>query len=169
LLVIGGRSGVGKSSVGQEVAYQLKAARVAHAYVEGDCMDWCYPWRPDLFEKNLAALWGNYAAAGCRRLIYTNTASIGSAGRIAGAMGGRTRIVGVLLTCTTETARRRLARRETGKALDWHVERTEAVGEEFAAIELPDWAVRVSTDERTVADIASHIVQHTGWLTGAMQ
>ena len=165
LLVIGGPPGVGKSSVGQEVAYQLKTSRIGHAYIEGDCMDWCYPRRPDMFEKNVAALWANYAADGCRRLIYTNTASIGSADRIAAAMGGQTRVFGVLLTCTTETARQRLTQRETGKARDWHIERTDAVGKEFASIDLPDWAIRVPTDQRTTADIAGEIVQYTGWLT----
>lgn len=79
LLVIGGRSGVGKSSVGSEVAFQLESAHVAHAYVEGDCMDWAYPWQPNLFHKNLTDFWKNYVAAGYRRLVYTNTASIGSA------------------------------------------------------------------------------------------
>ena len=101
LLVIGGRSGVGKSSVGFEIAAQLESADIAHAYLEGDCMDWVYPKKPGLAEKNLSAIWQNYAAAGYRRLIYTNTASVGSAGHITGAMGGPTRVVGALLTSAT--------------------------------------------------------------------
>jgi hypothetical protein len=163
LLVIGGRSGVGKSSVGFEIAAQLEAADVPHAYLEGDCMDWVYPQRPGLAEKNIAAIWQNYAAAGYRRLIYTNTASIGSAADITGAMGGRTRVVGALLTCTDETARGRLTGREIGSTLDWHLTRSEIVGREFAAATLPSWATRVSTDGRKVADIAAEIVALTGW------
>lgn len=164
LLVIGGRSGVGKSSVGFEIAAQLESADVAHAYLEGDCMDWVYPKKPGLAEQNLSAIWQNYAAAGYRRLIYTNTASVGNAELITTAMGGRTRVVGALLTCTDETAGQRLQSREIGSTLDWHLTRSAIVGRELAEVTLPPWAVRVRTDERTVTDIAREIVMLTGWL-----
>ena len=39
VLLIGGRAGVGKSSVGNEVHVQLSAARVWHAFIEGDNLD----------------------------------------------------------------------------------------------------------------------------------
>lgn len=38
-LLIGGRSGVGKTTVGWEVAARLRAAGLAHAIVEGDYGD----------------------------------------------------------------------------------------------------------------------------------
>jgi len=33
------------------------------------------PDRAAITERNLAAVWANFAAVGCRRLVYTNTAS----------------------------------------------------------------------------------------------
>jgi adenylylsulfate kinase-like enzyme len=42
-LFLGGRSGVGKSTVAAEVARILTAADVAHALIEGDALDQAHP------------------------------------------------------------------------------------------------------------------------------
>jgi ABC-type dipeptide/oligopeptide/nickel transport system ATPase subunit len=42
-LLIGGRSGVGKSTVGWEVSAQLQDRSVAHCLIEGDFLDQAYP------------------------------------------------------------------------------------------------------------------------------
>ncbi len=82
VLLIGGRAGVGKSTVGWEVSAQLCAAEVAHVVVEGDFLGQVHPApkgdprRSKIVERNLAAVWGNYAELGYRRLIYTNTVSV---------------------------------------------------------------------------------------------
>src|SRR5262249_2894297 len=62
VLFIGGRAGVGKSSVGSEIHTQLSAARVWHAFIEGDNLDLAYPPPSEhhLAERNLAAVWSNY-------------------------------------------------------------------------------------------------------------
>ena len=46
-LLIGGRAGVGKTTVGWEVSAQLRAAQIAHALVEGDNLDQVHPAPPD--------------------------------------------------------------------------------------------------------------------------
>lgn len=76
LLLIGGRSGVGKTAVAAEIFNLLPAADVRHAWIEGDFLDLAHPtpWLQGfhLAEQNLAAVWRNYQAAGYQRLIYTN-------------------------------------------------------------------------------------------------
>jgi hypothetical protein len=42
-LFIGGRAGVGKSSVGYEIHAQLSAACVQHCLIEGDNLDLAWP------------------------------------------------------------------------------------------------------------------------------
>ncbi len=75
VLLIAGRSGVGKSTVAWQVSAVLRAAGTAHCLVEGDLMDQVDPAPPDdpdrsaITERNLAAVWANYAALGQRRLI----------------------------------------------------------------------------------------------------
>lgn len=168
VLFIGGRSGVGKSTVGWEVCVQLEAAGIAHCYLEGDFLGQVFPapaGDPDrsvIAFDNLAALWRNFAARGYRRLVFTNTVSVLYADELVRALDAPTRVVSVLLTASDETAGRRLAAREIGSQLDPHLERSAR-----AAVRLerdaPPAVVRIGTDGRRVVDIAADVVAATGW------
>ncbi|GAA2115522.1 hypothetical protein [Streptomyces synnematoformans] len=174
VLLIGGRSGVGKSSVGYEVSAQLRAVDVAHALIEGDVLDHIHPAPPGdpdrsrLTERNLAALWGNYAALGCRRLIYTNTASVmaSESGIYERALGKDARFVRVLLTASDATARGRLAARELGSELEQQVQRSGFMARHLEE-GVPEGTVRVATDGRAVADVARDVVAAVGWWPSA--
>ena len=72
VLVISGPAGVGKSTTAFEVSHQLQAAGVDHVLIDTDELDRIYPVPDDLSdvtERNLAAMWGTFAARGARRLI----------------------------------------------------------------------------------------------------
>ncbi len=165
-LLVGGRAGVGKSSVGYEIHEQLSAVGVRHCLIEGDNLDMAYPapWEHHLAERNLAAMWANYRALGYRRMIYTNTASVLEKviGELTAAMSDDPQVTGVLLTCSDATARQRLAQREIGSALDRHVERSAQMARRLDR-HAPAWVHRVTTDGRTVADIATEVISLTGW------
>src|ERR1700754_4085209 len=108
-LLIGGRSGSGKSVVGWEVSAQLRAQGVAHAILEGDFMGQLHPAPADplaLVERNLTAVWANFAALGCRRLIYTNTLSVmpDMGPLFERALGADARLIRVLLTASDDTS-----------------------------------------------------------------
>ena len=165
-LFLGGRAGVGKSSVGYEIHEQLSAAGLRHCLIEGDNLDMAYPEPREhhLAERNLAAMWANYRALDYRRMIYTNTASVLEQviGELTAAIGDGPQVTGVLLTCSGATARQRLAQREIGSALDWHVERSAQMARRLDR-HAPVWVHRVCTDARSVADIASEVISLTGW------
>jgi hypothetical protein len=165
-LLVGGRAGVGKSSVGNEIHEQLSAAGLRHCLIEGDNLDMAFPqpWEHHLAERNLAAMWANYRALGYRRMVYTNTASVLEKviGELTVAMGDDPRVTGVLLTCSDATARQRLAQREIGSALNSHVERSAQMARMLDR-GAPAWVHRVATDARTVADIASEVISLTAW------
>lgn len=168
LLLIGGRSGVGKSTVATEIHRQLSEQGVHHAWIEGDNLDMAFPapWKQgyELAEANLAAMWSNYRAHGYTRLIYVNTASVADPviNELTRAMGDQPKVVGVLLTSSDEVADLRLARREVGGGLDYAMGRSRdaALGLETAA---PEEVTRLNTDGKTVTDLATHIIQLTGW------
>jgi len=166
VLLIGGRSGVGKSSVGAELHAQLSAAGIRHCLIEGDNLDLAYPppWEHALAERNLAVVWANYRSLGYRRMIYTNTASvIGHViGKLTAAIGDSPEVTAVLLTCSDVTARGRLAQREIGTALDWHVERSDLMARKLDE-GAPAGVHLVVTDRRTVAEIASEVIGLAGW------
>ncbi|MFJ9243421.1 hypothetical protein [Streptomyces sp. NPDC101776] len=170
-LLIGGRAGVGKTTVGREVSARLRAAEVAHAVIDGDFMGQVHPapagdpHRTAIGEANLTAVWGNYAALGYRRLVYTNTVSVldEAAGQFRRAMGADTRIVRVLLTASDETAATRLNGQEIGTELERELAnsaRKARVLDERAPVD----TVRVVTDGRSVVDIAGEVLAATGWV-----
>ncbi|MFC7620153.1 hypothetical protein [Microlunatus sp. GCM10028923] len=167
LLLLAGRSGVGKSAVAEEISAQLKHARLGHALMDGDWLDRLFPQAPpDLFDQNFRALWGNYRNFGCRRLIYSNWASIRNADRLVGLMAGpgEVRRVGVLLTCDDDTARVRLTAREHASGLAWHLANLAALNDDpDLSRSTPDWAHRLNTERRTVAEVATEIVGLLNW------
>ncbi|MGW7135070.1 AAA family ATPase [Streptomyces xanthophaeus] len=174
VLLIGGRPGVGKTTVGWEVSARLRAATVAHCVIEGDFMGQAHPApegdprRRRIAERNLTALWSNYAELGYRRLIYTHTVSVlaENEGMFQRAMGADVRIVRVVLTASDATARERLTGRELGSELEHELEsstRKARVLEEQTPLD----TVRVATDGRSVVDIAGEVVGATGWLPSA--
>jgi deoxyadenosine/deoxycytidine kinase len=167
-LFIGGRAGVGKSSVGYEIHAQLSAARIQHCLIEGDNLDqaWPVPYKSGLHlaEQNLAAMWANYRSLGYRRMIYTNTASVfkKEITELTAAIGDNPQVTAVLLTCSDTTARQRLAQREIGSELDSHVERSGLMAARLDH-RAPAWVHRVATDSRPVTAIAAEIITLTGW------
>ena len=167
VLLLAGRSGVGKSSVAFGCHDALSAAGVRHCVIDGDMLDMAYPtpWEHGLAERNLAAMWANYRELGYRRLIFVNSACVlaTEARKLAAAMGDDPRLVPIILTCTDATAAQRLGRRETGDSLDQHVDASRRM-----AAALTDGAetstYRIATDDRTVAEIAADAITFTGWL-----
>ncbi|WP_282696947.1 AAA family ATPase [Streptomyces sp. CC208A] len=174
VLLIGGRAGVGKTTVAWEVSARLRAALVDHCVIEGDFMAQVHPapdgdpQREKIAERNLTALWSNYADLGHRRLIYTQTVSVlaENEGMFRRAMGADVRIVRVVLTATDATARERLTGREQGSELEQEL-KSSARKARILDERAPADAVRVVTDGRSVVDIAREVVGAAGWLGGA--
>jgi 2-phosphoglycerate kinase len=169
LVLIGGGAGVGKSSVGWEFSHLLQSRGTAHCLVEGDFLDQIHPapaddpHRTGITERNLAAVWSNYAALGQRRLVYTNTVSVVEEAMIRRAMGpGDIRSTCVLLTADEATIRERLARREIGSQLAPHIERSVRMAR-LLADEAPPHTVRIATDGKPVEEIAHEVLLATGW------
>ncbi|HSY00193.1 MAG TPA: AAA family ATPase [Streptomyces sp.] len=169
LLLIGGGAGVGKTTVAWEVSAALQGRGTAHCLIEGDYMDQIHPAPEDdqhraaITERNVAAVWSNYAALGQRRLIYTNTVSVLEEPMISRAMGGgEVRATCVLLTAEETTVRERLAQREIGSQLTAHIERSLRNARELDE-NAPAGTVRIPTDGRSVEDIAVRVLQAAGW------
>ncbi|RLP68347.1 adenylyl-sulfate kinase [Mycetocola manganoxydans] len=168
VLFLGGRSGVGKSTVALALQDLLRERDIHHALIDGDNLDLAHPapWveHPDarLAENNLAAMWGNYRALGYSRLIYTNTVSVLQMSRLSMALGGEVDAVGILLEASDRQARRRLGQRERGGSLREHVERSKAAAKRLEQ-ESPEDVHRVNTSGRTPEQIAAQLLELIGW------
>ncbi|MDR6613332.1 ATPase [Leifsonia sp. 1010] len=167
-LLIGGRSGVGKSTVALAIHDILSAAEVTHAIIEGDNLDLAYPapWsahpEAQLAERNLAAMWSNYRELGYDRVVYTNTAAVVTIPQLRHALGEDAHIEAVLLQGSDEAVRGRLARRERGASFDAHLARSAAAAVRLEA-DAPDSVVRIDTTDRTPEEVAVDILRTVGW------
>lgn len=170
VLLIGGRSGVGKSTVAAEVHRQLSERGVQHAWIEGDNLDMAFPvpWKQGhkLAEANLAAMWSNYRVHGYTRLIYVNTASVLGhvIDALTTAMGDDPMVSGVLLTSSDAVAEQRLAQREVGGGLEYAVGRSREAAFELES-SAPEEVTRLNTDGRSATQLAAEIIRLTGWCT----
>ena len=166
-IFLGGRSGVGKSTVAFEMHARLSAAGVSHCVIDGDYLDMAHPppWEHELAERNLAAMWDKDRALGYRRLIYVNSVCVlpEVTDKLVTVMGDHPAVCGVLLTCTDDTARRRLGQREIGSTLNRHLHDSAATAD-LLATTVPDRVHAIRTDDLSVADIAERIINSAGWL-----
>ena len=168
LLLIGGRSGAGKSTVASHVFDLLAASDVRHARIEGDFLDLAYPspWEQglQLAEQNLQAVWRNYARNGYHRLVYSNTACVlpGPSKSVIAALGGDVEVAAVLLRASDGIVEDRLATREDGASLTSHVGRSSAMAALLDA-EAPAEVTRIDTDGRPPADVATEIIAMLRW------
>lgn len=164
VLFIGGRAGVGKTSVASELHERLYEAQIEHCVIEGDNLDLAYPppWEHGLAEQNLSAIWNNYRALGYRRMIYTNTVSVLYTETLAAAMGDNPLVKAVLLRASDDTAATRLEGRETTTTLELHLTRSR---ERAAQLEqqTPSGVWRVDTDGKDVPTVAGKILELLGW------
>jgi predicted kinase len=169
LLLLGGRSGVGKSTAAEALHDLLAAADVRHAVIEGDALDLAYPAphreHPEarLAERNLATLWSRYRELGHHRLVFTNTVSVLRVPQLVAAVGDEPRVTAVLLRADDATTAGRLARRAGGV-----VPRAQLAHSTQTAWRLDaattDTVTRVDTDGLTPEQVAGRLASLTGWL-----
>ena len=177
ILLIGGASGTGKTTVCWEISAILEHRGVAHCVIDGDTLGHTFPAPPGdpsrsgIVERNLASVWSGFAEVGQTRLIYTNTVSVLEEEMIRRAVrkssaGGdgssEVEVTGVVLTAGARTVARRLAQRETGDRVDLHIDRSLRAAM-LLQQRASDSVVVISTDGRAVEDIALDVLDATGW------
>jgi hypothetical protein len=168
-VLLGGRAGVGKTSVAYEVSALLRAAGVAHCHIEGDVLDAAYPKPTDdphgsgLTERNLRHLAGEYRRLGYTRFIYVNTVSVIEPDLVRRAIGDVDRLVPILLEADNTTVTARLASRERGTELARHLTRGPEMARLLAEEASPD-VHRLNVTDTTVADAAARVLHLSGWL-----
>jgi hypothetical protein len=147
----------------------LQGKDTAHCLIEGDYMDQIHPAPEDdphrtaITERNIAAVWSNYAALGQHRLIYTNTVSVLEGPMVSRAMDSSDiEVTHILLTAEEATVRERLAQREIGSQLQAHIERSLRMAQ-YLDERAPVGTVRIPTDGRSVQDIAMRVVEAADW------
>ncbi|HEU5215365.1 MAG TPA: hypothetical protein VFU30_07480 [Gaiellaceae bacterium] len=165
VLVISGPCGAGKSSVGFECLELLEADGVAAAMIDAE-LTYFHP-KPNedpqgtrVAEQALAALAPIYAAAGIRRLLLPRVIERPRHLELVHAALPGARLQVAWLQVSTETISERLAKREIGSGLEWHLQRVEEIRSNARAHDLFDFVV---DGERPVREISEEVLRRAGW------
>lgn len=168
MLVLTGSVGVGKSTVADAVSELLQWDHgIPHALANLDAFRRASPAPEDdpfhmaLGFRNLAAVWGNYRAAGARCLVVDSVMEDGSdVAGLCGAVPGA-HVFLARLVAPLEVIHARLRHRETSaESLRWHLERSAHLVRAMADKGVGDAVV--DTAGRDPAAIARTVVDRWG-------
>lgn len=164
VLIISGSMGAGKTTLLGEAVDLLKAANIHHAAIDLDALDLGHlPISANvLLRRNLAAVWGNYAAAGISRLLISGALETSAQRDEIRSAIPDARIVICRLRASLETMQHRVRLREPGPLQEQFVARVAVLESALDASALEDFAV--DNDGRPVADVAREVLARAGWL-----
>ena len=167
VLLITGSLGSGKTTVLGEITDILTEIRVPHAIVDQDALSQFFP-RPagdpfgsDMMFENLSAIWPNFHAAGADRLVLAGILQKRDTLERYRSVLGVPGITVCRLTASVETMQARLAVREPGRALDWHLNRSVELDAILEQAAVGDFSVR--NDGRPIGEVAEEVLQKAGW------
>jgi len=137
LVLVTGPVGVGKTTLAGALADALVEEGVPTAFVDGDTLTEVHPASPgDPFREgvllaNLEAAWEVYRAAGARCLVLAEVVeSQAGVDRCAARVPGA-EVTVIQLDASADVIRERLAHRDTGDSLVWHMNRADELQKLF--------------------------------------
>jgi adenylylsulfate kinase-like enzyme len=166
VLVVTGPTGVGKTSVADAVASQLRAREIGHAFIDLDQLRLAYP-HPEgdrsnerLALRNLAAIWPNYRDNGAECAVLPTVVETRDGVNGIAASIPKARVLVVRLHAPLIVIRERLQSREHGIALTSHLQRAAELMDVFDHHQPQD--ITIATEGRSVPEIATEILEE--WL-----
>ena len=166
VLIISGPCGAGKTSVGFECLELLEEQGLSTAMVDAE-LTYFHP-KPkndpqgtQVAEAALAAVVPVYSAAGIERLLLPRVIERPRHLELVHAAAPGARLQVAWLEVPQATIAERLAQREVGSALDWHLHRAEEISRNAAAHEVFDFVV---DGDRPVRAVALDVLARARWL-----
>lgn len=172
IIILSGRSGVGKTSVAYEIHEKLGHHSIPHVNLEADNLDEMFPEEresAELLLANLYSMWQNYTRLrGCTNLLMNGTAlvlehenikkTVQMAARTPDNPDVQVETRVFVLSSSDETAHGRLSKREIGSTLQRHLESSTRMSKELNSLK-HEWIEVVDTNDKSVLEIADSIVE----------
>ena len=169
LLIVTGAVGAGKTTVGYEVATVLAARGIPHTFVDFDALTDTFPVPPDdrfqtrLALANLRDVWRNCEAAGsCNLIVAQVVETVAFRDAMVAAVGAPSSLL-VRLRASVATLQRRVAQRDAGSGLEWHIARAAELAEQFERNDPSDLVIDVA--DHSVIDLARELAGLVVWDT----
>jgi len=162
VLIISGSLGAGKTTVMSEASDLLCAAGVDHAAIDLDALTIGHLLHAaSLTQRNLAAIWQNYASFGIRRLLLAG--AIDTLARLEEIRSSipDARIVICRLRASIRTMEERVRWREPGMLQAELIERVSLLDAELDASAFHDFVVE--NEDRRITDVAREVLTMAGW------
>ena len=166
VLVLSGPCGAGKTTVGFECMERLEEHGISAAMIDAE-LAYFHPKPNDdpqgtrVAEAALAALVPIYASVGIERILLPRVIERPRHLELVRAAAPAARLQVVWLEVPLATVAERLAKREVGSALDWHVTRAEEIARNASSHDLFDFVV---AGDRPVRTVAQEVLARAEWL-----
>lgn len=169
VLILSGTVGVGKSTVMVEVHDILAAARVSHACIERDALAYTWPERGEFNHatviENVATICENFRRAGAERLVIAGVVeTLADVEDYRRAIPGA-RITVCQLVAPEDERLARLAAREVGAGLRWHLRRTVELQQILDTTRVHQ--LSVENHARPIRDTALEVLARVNWPVSA--
>lgn len=166
VLFLNGPCGVGKTTIADAISRLLEGRGIRHMDMDFDALCQIYPrpaGDPHGTGVGLAALKAMLPVYGtpCPPIIVPRVME--HSGAFAPFLATIPQAVPTYCTLTADldTLRDRVAQRESGDGLDWHLKRTAELKTLLDGLDLP--GLTIDTSGQTPQDIAASILDRTGW------
>lgn len=168
-LLLSGTVGVGKTTIGDEIAEVMLERELPNAFVDLDGLIRQWPstsrWNNDLMFENLAAIWPNFAAHGTTHLVLARVLEdLTDLDRYRMAVPGAHITVCRLVAPEEVRVARLHHRMHPGPSLDWHLQRTKELDDILDRAAYEDFVV---VNDGPVRAVALDVLTRAGWIAGS--
>lgn len=166
VLILNGTIGAGKSTIGMAIHDVLMAKGIPHVFLDLDQLTYSWPkkgaFNSDAMFEALAQVWPIYKSAGADRLVLARVIEKRETLEKYEQALGPCSFTLVHIKASEGTRKSRIAKREFGDSIEWHINRTVELEAILEKNETASFTVQ--NEGKAPEDVAVEIIERVGWV-----